>query len=93
LNRFQTQTDLVLEQASLVEEYELDFTGYFSPDETERMVSTVENQLNRVEEILQSIDQVDFKVTLVQQPTFDSSGLLAQGGMHRNIARAFSFRS
>ena len=93
LNRFQTQTDLVLEQASLVEEYELDFTGYFPPDETERMVSTVENQLKRVEEILQSIDQVDFKATLVQQPTFDSWGLLDQGGMHRNIARAFSFRS
>ena len=35
LNRFQTQADLLLEQAILIEKNELDLTSYFPPDETD----------------------------------------------------------
>jgi len=51
LNRFQTQADLVLGQAILVEKTELDFTGYFPTDETDRMVSVAEKHLQQVKVI------------------------------------------
>ena len=93
LNRFQTQADLVLNQATLIEKSELDFTGYFPPDETDRMVSVAEKHLQQVEKIFKNIDQVDSKVTFVQKTTHDSWDFLGPVQKHRSIARALCFRS
>ena len=93
LNRYRTQADLVFEQAILVEKSELDFTGYFPPDEADRMVATAENHLQLVEKILKNIDHVDSKVTFVQKPAHDSWDFLEPIYKHRELARAFDFRS
>ena len=93
LNRFQAQTDLVLEQAALVEKSELDFYGNFPPDETDQMLAAVENQLQKVEEVYKNIDQVDSKVTFVQQPLHDSLDFHKPFHNIRSLARAFDFRS
>jgi len=93
VNRFRTQADLVLQQATLIEKSELDFTGYFPPDETDQMVSFAENHLQQVEKILNNIDQVNSKVTFVQKPAHDSWEFLDPIHKHRSVARAFNFRS
>ena len=93
LNRFQTQSKLVLEQAALVEKSELDFYGNFPPDETDQMLAAVENQLQKVEEVYKNIDQVDSKVTFVQQPLHDSLDFHKPFHNIRSLARAFDFRS
>ena len=93
LNRFQTQSKLVLEQAALVEKSELDFCGNFPPDETDQMLAAVENQLQKVEEVYKNIDQVDSKVTFVQQPLHDSWDFLKPFHSIRSLARAFDFRA
>lgn len=94
LNRLQTQADLALEQAVLLEKSELDFSRHFyPPDETDLMVSYIEKPLKRVKEILQDARNFDPEVTFVEQPLlniWDSSRQISQ---FRTTARAFNFRS